>query len=151
MAGDTKVSWEGIGTDVCSAVKLFATNGCLYGLRGADCTGQLHALEWLRGGAIPANRPAPPANADWDILELSVNGIANYNEHLEREELLDQLMAIGTGRKVALYCMRYLGMSPAEAVAEACKVDDFSGPPIYTASLKSPFVRRWSPSRKKGR
>ena len=55
------------------------------------------------------------------------------------------MLAVGSGRKVALYCMKYRGMSPAEAVAEACKVDHWSEVPIYRASLKSPQPELWVP------
>lgn len=143
MAAETRVSQEGIGIDRYSSVKVFSANGILWGVTGAECTGQLIALDWLKEGAIPANRPTPPKHADWTIIELSHFGIACWNEHLEREQLLDSVMAVGSGRKVALYCMRVLGMTPAQAVSEACKADCWSGTPIYVARLSDPVVRLW--------
>lgn len=142
MAGDTRVTCEGIGTDSYSNIKLFVSYGSIYGTRGENCDGQVRGIEWLQDGKIPENRPDPPKDADWQILELSPAGIALYNTWMERDLLLDTCMAIGSGRKVALYCMRVLGMTPAQAVAEACKMDDFSGPPVYVCSLKGLKIHR---------
>lgn len=150
MAGDTRACADDIGTDRYSTLKLFAANGALYGIQGSDCSGQGFAVEWLRAGAIVANRPSsPPKDADWHILELSRAGIAYWNTRMEHEPLLESSMAIGSGRKVALYCMRVLGMSPAQAVAEACKVDNYSGMPVYVVTLANQTVRAWNG--KKGR
>ena len=149
MAADTQYSWEGMGIDRVKVMKLYAINGKLYGTQGENCVGQMSGLEWLREGAIPANRPVAPLGADWHLLELSKSGVAILNQHLEREELMEDVLAVGSGRKVALYCMRALGMSPAQAVWEACKYDNYSSPPIYTASLIDPTIRIWKPRKKK--
>lgn len=153
IAADTRVTWEGIGTDVFSGVKLFpAKNGAVYGATGENCTGSIRAVEWLQGDRLPELKPLPPEyehDWDWKLVELSPAGIALYNMYMERELCLDTVLAVGSGRKVAMYCMRYLRMSPAEAVHEACKVDHFSDAPIYVASVKDPRVVRWSPPRRK--
>lgn len=149
MAADTKVSCEGIGTDVYSSLKLFTAHGSIYGVHGEDCSGQIRGIEWLQQGAIPDNRPDPPAEADWHILALTPRGIAIYNTWMEKDPLLERCIAVGSGRKVALYCMKFLGMSPAQAVYEACKADDWTDTPIYVASLADPVPRRWTPAKKK--
>lgn len=149
IAGDTKVSWEGIGTDVYAGIKLFPANGCIYGVAGENCDGSTLAIEWLQAGAIRANRPEPPKSADWKLIELGPGGIALYNTYLERDATLNRFLAVGSGRKVAMYCMCYLGMTPAEAVHEACKTDHWTGAPIYVASLAKPVVRRWRPDKKR--
>lgn len=153
IAADTRVTWEGIGTDAFSGVKLFPTKtGTIYGVTGEDCTGSLHAIEWLQGSRSPDNRPHPPEfehGWEWKLIELSKDGIAIYNIYLERDVTIEPVLAVGSGRKVALYCMRYLGMTPAQAVREACRVDHFSEVPIYTASLSDPKVRRWTPPKAK--
>ena len=143
MAGDTNVTCEGVGTDIYSAIKIFAANGSLYGLVGDNCVGQLRALEWLQQGAILANRPEPPKKADWMILELSKTGIVIYDTFMEREETLNTYIALGSGRKVAMFCMKYLGYNPVEAVDAACKADHWTDHPIYHASLAKPTVRKW--------
>lgn len=147
MAADTKVSFEGIGTDVFSGLKLYKSDHAIFGLTGGDCSGQIIGLEWLKLGGTPGSageRPIPPKQADWLILELSRNGIAVYNEYLERDPVLAKYIAVGSGRKVAMYCMKVLGMSPVEAVREACKADDWSDTPIYIATLSDMSIQRWT-------
>lgn len=155
IAADTRVTWEGVGTDAFSGVKVFAAkNGALYGVTGDNCAGSLRAIEWLQGDRLAETKPHPPEyehDWDWKLIELSKDGIAIYNEYLERDATLEPVLAVGSGRKVALYCMKYLRMSPAEAVREACKVDHFSESPIYTASLAHPKVTRWQPPKRKPR
>jgi hypothetical protein len=154
MAADTRVSWEGVGTDVYTGIKLFpSSNGrkAVFGITGEDCTGSMTAVEWLQKNT-PENKPMPPdydSGWDWKILELSPEGIAIYNERLERDVSLEPVMAVGSGRKVAYYCMKYLHMSPAEAVREACKVDHWSEVPIYVCKLEDMKVVRWVPAKKK--
>ncbi len=148
IAADSRVTWEGVGRDQFSAVKLFPTKNAIYGVTGENCTGSLIAIDWLQSGAPKDFKPLPPEydnDWDWKLIELSKNGIAIYNTFLEREVCLDNVLAVGSGRKVALYCMKYLGMSPAEAVREACKVDCWSDIPIYHATVKSRVVARWEP------
>lgn len=147
IAGDTKCSWEGVGTDVYSSIKLFVGNNALYGVTGEETDGSLAAIEWLQMGAPKVERPEPPKNAKWKLLELSPSGLAVYNTYLERDVILDRNIAVGSGRKVAMYCMRVLGMSPAEAVREACRVDDWSDLPVYTASLSGMTVQKWAPKK----
>ncbi len=137
------MSQEGVGSDVYSAIKLFATETAIYGIHGENCEGQIRAIEWLQQGSHPENRPEPTKAADWHIIELSPSGIVIYNTWLERDFLLNKFIAIGSGRKVAMYCMKVLGMSPAEAVREACKADDWSDAPIYVADLKDLVPKRW--------
>lgn len=152
IAADTRVGWEGVGTDAFTGQKLFAAkNGALYGWTGENCTGSIRAMEWLLGDRPAETKPHPPEyehDWDWKLIELSKDGIAIYNEYLEREVTLEPVLAVGSGRKVALYCMKYLRMSPAEAVREACRVDHSSEIPVYTASLVAPKVVRWIPKPK---
>lgn len=139
------MSCEGIGTDVYSTIKIFCANGALYGTHGANCDGQIRGIEWLKAGAVHQNRPDPPEDADWHILELSPAGIAIYNTWMERDPTLERCMAVGSGRKIALMCMLEFKMSPAEAVAYACKYDDYSDSPIYVSSLAEPTPKLWKP------
>lgn len=145
IAADSRVSWEGVGSDQVGGIKLYSTPHAIYGITGENCTGSLTAIEWFLSGAPRDFKPAPPEyehDWDWRIIELSARGIAIYNEMLEGEPVLDKCMAVGSGRKVALYCMKYLGLSPAEAVREACRVDAWSEVPIYMASIADKTIRR---------
>lgn len=148
IAADSHVAIEGFGKGSFSGEKLYSVNGSLYGVAGEDCDGAILAIEWLREGASRDFRPSA-SGAEWDLIELSSIGIATYNIHLEREPIHERVMAIGSGCQVALYCMKYLKMSPREAVREACKVDDWSKPPIFYASLADPVVRRLTEKRKR--
>lgn len=148
IAADSRVTLEGVGSDAFQGEKLYIANGNIYGVAGEDCDGSILAIEWLRLGAMPDFRPSA-AGAEWNLIELSPAGLAVYNTHLEREPCYERILAIGSGRKVAMYCMKYLKMSPKEAVREACKVDDWSKPPIYYASLADPVVRRLTEKRKR--
>lgn len=151
IAADTRVTWEGIGSDAFAGIKLFAAkNGAIYGVTGANCTGSIRAVEWLQGDRANENKPHTPEPNDWNwrLIELSKDGIAIYNEYLEKDSTLEGYLAVGSGRKVAMYCMKYLRMSPAEAVREACKIDDFSEGPIYTATLVNPKIVKWVPKKK---
>jgi hypothetical protein len=155
VASDSRVTWEGVGSDIYSSIKIFPTsNGkpAIYGVTGGDCTGSIRALEWLQGVRDTATKPSPPDyehSWDWKLIELSSDGLAIYNEYLEREMCTEPMLAVGSGRKVALYCMKYLHMSPAEAVREACKVDHWSEVPIYVCRLDDLKVVRWTPAKKK--
>ena len=58
---DTRVTWEEVGKDVISAVKLFpAKSGAIYGMTGGNCTGVLRAVEWLQSDRSVETRPMPP-------------------------------------------------------------------------------------------
>lgn len=152
IAADSRCTEEGVGGDTYSVIKLFVGGKAIYGVTGEDCTGSLTALTWLQSVRNEPDKPLPPdydCGWSWRLLELSAEGIAVYNERLERELSLETMLAVGSGRKVALYCMKYLHMSPAEAVREACRIDHHSEVPIYTASLADLKVRRWSPPAKK--
>lgn len=156
MAADTRVVWEGISSDSYTGLKLYTSKrGSVFGVTGNNCSGVIRAIEWLQQ-ETPAleHRPQPPnGDHDWDwrIIELSPQGIAVYNELLEREPIMDGMVAVGSGRKVALYCMKYLGMSPAQAVAEAAKVDEWTDVPVYHVTLPDMQIVRWTAPKKKAK
>lgn len=153
IAADTRVTWEGVGTDTYRSIKLYSGPKAIYAITGENCDGSLTAVDWLRGGALPLEKPVPPNENEWDwkIAELSSEGIAIYNTMAEREVCIEPFLAFGSGRKVAYYCMKYLGMSPPEAVREACRVDHWSELPIYHATLPSRKVKLWEPPKSKSK
>lgn len=154
IAADSRVSWDGVSGHVFSAMKLFPIGKAIYGITGENCTGSIIALDWFRAEKPKDFRPVPPEfdhDWNWKIIELSVEGIGVYNEHLERDIALEPFAAVGSGGEVAYYCMKERRMSPAQAVHEACKVDHHSEAPIFTAKLCDLVVRPWSPPKKRKR
>ena len=134
MAGDSLVTDDEIGVGAYSGIKLHRIGKSIFGESGEDCSGIGHALKWLR-----TNRKSAPPDAiedsDWHLLELAPDGIFVWDTWMHREPVKEQTMAIGSGRKVALYCMRYLNMSPEQAVFEASKVDHHTRPPVLVEKL----------------
>jgi len=151
MAADTRVTWDGVGTDVYTACKLYVGRNAVYGVTGDNCAGAIRAIEWLKGDRNPESKPQPPEydhDWDWKVIELSPGGIAIYNELLEREVTEEDVLAVGSGRKVALHCMLHETprKSPAEAVMAACRVDHYSSVPIYRVRLDTLKLERWKPA-----
>lgn len=133
IAADSCMTFDdiGVGTGQSPVTKLHRIGKSVFGERGDDTTGISIALDWLRRGARYRDRPAMPPEASFYLLELSPQGIFLWTHALDRDRLNETTFAIGSGAKVALYCMRYLGMTPLKAVQEAAKVD------VYT---KGPFI-----------
>jgi hypothetical protein len=150
IAADTRCSLEGVSTDIYSTVKIFVGKEALYAVTGEDTDGSNICVEWLQSGTGIQSRPDRPeiCTWDWKVIELSYEGISFYNTYFERDIIIEPFSSFGSGRKVAYYCMKYLGMSPAEAVREACKVDHYSELPIYHALLSDLEIVQWKPPKK---
>jgi ATP-dependent protease HslVU (ClpYQ) peptidase subunit len=133
MAGDSCVTYDdlGVGTGQYSSRKIHRIGKSIFGERGESTAEVPILLDWIRGGCKAKKRPTLTKNADFFLLELSPDGIFLWTHHVARERVDEPNFAIGSGAKVALYCMRHLGMTPEKAVQEAAKVD------VYT---KGPFV-----------
>ena len=58
-----------------------------------------------------------------------------WDETLDRDLVMEPNFAIGSGAKVALYCMRVLGMGPRKAVQEAARVDAYTKGPFVVERL----------------
>ena len=134
MAADAWVSWDdeaGYPT-----VKLYRCRRSVFGLRGDNWANVFAA--WASGGFKPSRQPVIHnfEAADFDVLELAPDGIFHWDKHLVRIPVAAECYAVGTGAKVALYAMRVLDLAPAQAVAEACRIDDYSRPPITVMPLK---------------
>lgn len=137
IAGDSLVSLDGVGTDEFLSKKLYRIGKSIFGETGENCNDVGIALEWLKAGRKPKDRPRIVGGpSEFLLLELSPDGIFVWNTSLTRDPIKESCMAVGSGRKVALYCMRYLGMTPAKAVEEAAKVDRYTKPPIYVERLR---------------
>lgn len=138
MAGDSCVTYDdiGIGTGQYTARKIHRIGNSIFGERGESTAETPILLEWIRGGCKPAKRPMLSDHADFFLLELAPEGIFLWTHHVAREQLLEPNFAIGSGGKVALYCMRYLGMTPGKAVEEAAKVDAYTKGPVVVERLR---------------
>lgn len=138
MAGDSCVTYDdiGIGTGQYSSRKVHRIGKSIYGERGESTAETPILLEWIRGGCKASKRPKLSENADFFLLELSPEGIFLWTHNVAREPLLEPNFAIGSGAKAALYCMRYLGMTPGKAVEEAAKVDAYTKGPFVVERLR---------------
>lgn len=137
IAGDSLVSLDGVGSDEFLSKKLYRIGKSIFGETGENCNDVGIAIEWLRSGRKPRNRPRiAGGGADFLLLELSPEGIFVWNTSLTRDPLLEMFAAVGSGRKVALYCMKHLGMTPEKAVQEAAKVDRYTKSPVYVERLR---------------
>lgn len=136
IAADSCVTYEGVGTDKYLSIKLHRIGKSIFGETGNNCDETGLALEWLRNGARPKVRPKLSEHAEFRLLELNPDGIFIWTPRLTREPILEENMAVGSGRKVALYCMRVLKMSPEAAVLEASKMDEWTKPPVIVERLR---------------
>lgn len=138
MAGDSLVTDDDIGTGTRLGMKLWRVRKSVFGVAGEDCSGEGLARYWLEHDYKTHQPPVPDDDWDWHFLELSPQGIFVWDKWMHREQVMEETMAIGSGRKVALYCMRILHMTPAKAVFEASKVDHHTRPPVHTVPLIKP-------------
>lgn len=135
MAADSLVTDEYVGTGEYPSSKLHRIGDSIFGESGENCEEIGLAVEWLKRGQIPDERPEFSEDADFILLELSPKGIFVWGKYLFPTAVNEKTMAIGSGRKVALYCMRFLKMTPEQAVMEASKVDRYTKPPVETEKL----------------
>lgn len=143
MAGDSLVTHDDIGTGAYLSRKVRRIGDSLFGDSGENVEEIGLAWEWLESKKRkPSLRPEFQEDADFHFLELSPEGIFIWNFSLTREPVLEPSMALGSGRKVALYCMRELGMKPNEAVLQAAKMDHGTRGPVTVLSLKNAKRKR---------
>lgn len=122
MAADQRVTWDDhVGY---RSPKLHRINNSVFGLRGDNYANVF--LDWARRSFSEKDRPAIPTDADFDVLELSPEGIFIWDEFLTRVEILDPNYAIGSGANLALYALRVLKVNPDAAVVEAAKIDPWT-------------------------
>lgn len=93
-------------------------------------------MEWISRGSPDNDRPEfKEKTDDFSILHLKRDGIWVYINSIVPWRLKEKNYAVGCGADVALYCMRILKMSPAEAAKEATKINMFCGGEIDTLKL----------------
>lgn len=134
MVCDSCVVMDQLG--VYPTNKFRRVGASLFGIAGGDCESAERVFEWVDAGRNVKDRPKAGKRDDYFILELNPSGIyiATQNALFEKIEL--PFFAIGSGRKVARYCMEELGMDPVQAVFKACEYDKpWSNPPVYWERL----------------
>lgn len=136
MAADSQVTYGHAGMGY-KTQKIYAINGVIYGLAGDP--GSDMFLEWAATGFKPKLKPNFShmwSDIDFDVLELSSDGLAMWDKHLVRMRLKDSVYAVGSGAPIALLLMRKYGMTPDQAVVEACEHDTYTEGPVDVLYLK---------------
>lgn len=117
-------------------MKLFKIRDSIYGTRGDNHSNML--VEWAQRDFKPKLKPDlvyKAGDADFTVLELSPVGIFIWDEFFTRIALKDKNYAVGSGAKIALYCMRVLKQTPQQAVEEAAKIDEYTALPVDVWNL----------------
>lgn len=137
MAADRQVVDDHIGE--YKTTKIEKIGDSIFGIAGENCPDDV--FQWLRDAAydcIPWHKASRPEHAKkWDyfLIQLAPDGIWLWNQKLYRVKCEEDNYAIGSGRKVALYCMRYLHLSPKESVEQSCLIDHWSNGPVDVLEL----------------
>lgn len=131
MAADTL--WAGSDGGHYSAHKLLRVeDGSIIGGSGGS---HESVMEWIMRGSNQHDVPNVPDD-DWHVLRLQKDGIYIYNSIFTPWKLKDKTYAIGICPDLALYCMRVLRKSPANAARECAKVNRLCGTEIEVMRLK---------------
>lgn len=135
MICDSNVVMDSLGVYPTNKFKRIGDS--LYGVCGGDCGGAEYVLNWLNSGGNWRDRPGKKEyRGDYFILQLSPTGLFISADGPAFERIETDFYAIGSGRKVARYCIEKLGMGLKQAVLEACEFDKpWSSPPLYWETL----------------
>lgn len=135
MVCDSNVVMDSLGVYPTNKFKRIGDS--LYGVAGGDCTGAEFVLNWIESGASWKDRPSKKEyRGDYFILRLSPSGIAIASDGPTFESIEADFYAVGSGRKVARYCIEKLKMGLLEAVMDACEADrPWSSPPLFWENL----------------
>jgi hypothetical protein len=132
MSGDTLVTLE--NHPYYHTAKIFKLeDGSIVG--GAGGVGLDEMLAWLREGELKGNEPKFDKDVDFIVLRLKQDGIWLYANGVYPDKMHETMFAVGSGVDVAIYAMRHLKKSPADAVREACKVSAGCGGPVEVIKL----------------
>jgi ATP-dependent protease HslVU (ClpYQ), peptidase subunit len=117
--------------------KLFQVGDSLLGISG-HVGDNLKFVEWFRS-KNPDVSPEFSEDNSFDAIELSPEGLFVWDSSLQRMEVLDPFIAVGSGYMAALSAL-HLGASPEVAIETACKVDRASGGPLQVLHLSPPIL-----------
>jgi hypothetical protein len=85
---------------------------------------------------------------EFEVLELSPDGLALWDGWGVRIPILDKFYAIGSGGLSAMQAMKR-GLSPEEAVSETLSLDEASGGSVEVEYLLPPELRKSLTPRRK--
>lgn len=135
MASDSLITTYGNLTQYRSD-KLYRANGSIFGEAG-DVEAGLRFRRWAQDGMPKKDRPKF-VGYDQDlfyVLELAKDGLWIWDLTMVRQKVMDTVYAIGSGGKVALYCVVVLKMTAEQAILEAAKVDIHTAGPVQILRL----------------
>jgi len=118
-----------------STMKLYRANGSIFGESGDVAAGLLFR-RWQVEGGLKRERPKFDCSDDFCILEMSTKGLFIWDWTLSRETVEDEIFAVGSGSKIAMYCAKVLNYSAERCIAEVAKVELHTAPPIKLIELE---------------
>jgi len=133
MAADQRIT---SGNPPARANKIKRIGDSLYAPSGSISLA-LVFFEWLetKRDKIRLYRLIPEdSRHDFEVLELSPQGLALWDGWGARLPILDKFYAIGSGGMSAMQAMKR-GLSPEEAVSETFSLDECSGPAVQVEYL----------------
>ncbi len=104
------------------------------------CCGEIGAMvrvvDWLMEGGSRKKAPNLPDDCEFEAIIVSPEGeVLHYDRHLVPIQVVNELHAIGSGRKLALGAMM-AGASADKAVQIACQYDNGSREPVRMIHLQ---------------
>lgn len=114
--------------------KLYRAGKSIFGERG-DVNPGLRFRRWQLDGATKKDRPKFTDKDDFTILEMCPDGLFMWDATMARERVKNEIYAVGSGAKIALYCALILKYPVERCVLEASKVDIHTAPPIQRIEL----------------
>jgi len=120
-----------------SSDKLYRYGKSIFGEQG-DVTNGLRFRRWILDGQPKKGRPVFGDTSDdkFAALELAPDGLWLWDGTLNRQRVLDDVFATGSGAMIALYCVRVKEMSLSDAILEAAKIDIHTAGPIQLLTLE---------------
>lgn len=135
IASDSLITTYGNLTQYRSD-KLYRAGGSIFGEAG-DVEAGLRFRRWAQDGMPKKDRPRF-VGYDQDLfyaLELSPDGLWIWDATMVRQSVREEVYAIGSGHKIALYCVNVLKLSVEEAILEAAKIDIHTAGPVQVLEL----------------
>ena len=116
--------------------KLYRAGKSIFGEAG-DVAAGLRFRRWAQDGMPKKDRPKFSGydDDDFSVLELAPDGLWMWDSTMVRQSVMDPVYAIGSGSKVALYCVVVQKMSAEQAILEAAKVDVHTAGPVQVLRL----------------
>lgn len=139
IAADSCFTFDYVGSGVFKTEKLYRVGKSIFSEAGEGGT-TTKIIQWIKDGQKRGNGKVPIFTKEEQgqgfVIELNKDGIFIWDHGLFPYPVLDDFIAIGSGRMVALYAMKELKMTPEQAVREACKVDDATREPIHVMKVE---------------